>query len=168
MPVPYTVLTSVDQYDLSFIEDDITIDLIKKFIAHLIVYQEELGTQYNLCELIYVREVIDGDLFVRYINYMSELRKRMLIIFTHEGEEKIIDVYDSAFAPVQDLIVYGYEGFKEMYFLHTHKLACVRKRNSGIKTERIMKEYCEVEMKMSQMKLAKTQEKINHWFSKDF
>ena len=167
MPIPYTIIRSVDQFDFSFIENENTVDIIQKFIAHLIDYQLELEKD-DLCELIYLKEIIEGDVFERYINYMNEIKKRMRIVVIFDGVENIIDVFYIAFDYVHDLIVYGYEQFKEMYFLNIHKYACIQKRVSGDKTDRVMKEYSEVEVKMAQMKIAKTQEKINHWFSKDF
>ena len=71
MPIPYTVFTSVAQFDFSFIVDPLEHDALLKFIEHIIVFQRELdaqGIKDNLYELIFIAEVMDGELFVFRVN----------------------------------------------------------------------------------------------------
>jgi hypothetical protein len=169
MPSLFVDFTETSTFDFSFIEDIVLQQSLNVFIRRFLNYQRELyrqGINDNLCELIYLSEVIKGELFDRFDFHMKELR-RIMIIDTSDGEQ-YIDVFDISFQAIETLIIHGYDIWKEIYFLYKQKVNCTHRRCSGEKTTQIMNEFHQIEKRFIELRITKTHEKINHWFSKDF
>lgn len=171
MPIPYTQFKSIDEIDISFVQDDLLRDCIEKMLDHLIRYQNELNLanrNENIWEYIYMYIVAAGELAVRISQHLEEIKKRVMITVIVNDEEKIIDVYGIAFIAVQDIIIYGLNGFQKMFEYIQTKNSYIIKRLNGDKSIELLNAFIDINTNMRRQYEKAYNEIVNHWFSKDF
>lgn len=169
MPSPYIQFKSIDEIDISFIQDELLKNSIEKFLDYMIRYQEELNScDENIWEYIYLYTVAEGNLAMRIRYHLEILKKRLIINIIVNEEEKIIDVFEIAFIAVQEIVMYGIDGFRKMYNYILTKSSYINKRLNGDTSKELLDAFIKINTQMRRQYEKSHNEKMNHWFSKDF
>lgn len=170
MPIPYIQIHSLEEFDVSFIVDELLKESIEKLLLNIIAYQQgldDINSGINIWEYIYLFSVVEGELLVKIRNHLDNLANVSEIRVQRDGREIVIDVFGIAFQAVQDIIVYGND-FRTMYNLITIKNNCIFKRIEGDTSKETLDRLIDATSKIRQMYQKSSTEIMNHWFSKNF